>query len=320
MNAERALVEKVARRTIRLWFAGFWPGFNKHDNHFTRMLKRRHDLVVSKHADYLIYSVFSKEFQRYPFTRILYTGENVRPDFTQCDYAFSFDYLDDARNFRLPLYRLQNSEAQLTRARDTEKIIQQPRKFCNMVVSNPNARERIDFFHRLSKQKKVDSGGRYLNNVGGPVADKHEFIRQYKFTLAFENSSFPGYTTEKLVQPWMEGSIPIYWGNPRIGEEFNPESFINIHAFPDWDAAIAHILEVDADEALYRRYIQAPLFHGGRLPIELSDEAILDQFDWIFSLPGSSWPRATARQLLDIQAQKAQSLFWRAVGSLRRRF
>ena len=38
-------------------------------------------------------------------------------------------------------------------------------------------------------------------------------------TIAFENSSFPGYTTEKIFEPMLEGSIPIYWGNPRVDED-----------------------------------------------------------------------------------------------------
>ena len=36
-----------------------------------------------------------------------------------------------------------------------------------------------------------------------------------------------GYTTEKIFEPMIAQSIPIYWGNPRIGEDFNEKSFIN---------------------------------------------------------------------------------------------
>ena len=64
------------------------------------------------------------------------------------------------------------------------------RKFCAFVVSNSNANGiRRDFFETLSEYKKVDSGGRYLNNVGGAVKDKIEFCSQHKFTIAFENTN-----------------------------------------------------------------------------------------------------------------------------------
>ena len=54
---------------------------------------------------------------------------------------------------------------------------------------------------------------------------------QYKFTVAFENNSALGYNTEKLTDPMLAGSIPIYFGNPQIGRHFNTRSFINAHEY-----------------------------------------------------------------------------------------
>ena len=88
-----------------------------------------------------------------------------------------------------------------------------------MLVSNPNSKERINFFNALSKVKKVDSGGRYLNNIGYVVEDKMALIKDYKFVFAFENSSFPGYTTEKILEPLIANCIPS------IGEPFNWKRF-----------------------------------------------------------------------------------------------
>lgn len=78
------------------------------------------------------------------------------------------------------------------------------RKFCSFVVSNSQFSDplRKRFFERLCKYKKVDSGGRYLNNIGGPVRDKLAFCRGYKFNIAFENSSVDGYTTEKIMEAY----------------------------------------------------------------------------------------------------------------------
>ncbi|NBV52362.1 MAG: hypothetical protein EBR83_02330, partial [Verrucomicrobia bacterium] len=88
----------------------------------------------------------------------------------------------------------------------------------------------------------------------------------YKFTLAFENSVSDGYTTEKLVEPMLAGSLPIYWGNPQVALDFNPRSFIDVSAFPDFDAAIDHILKVDADDELYLSYLREPWFNGDTPP------------------------------------------------------
>lgn len=57
---------------------------------------------------------------------------------------------------------------------------------------------------------------------------KRAFLSRYKFTVAFENSSAPGYHTEKILDPMLVGSIPIYWGDREIESVFNPASFIHV--------------------------------------------------------------------------------------------
>src|SRR6185312_1919390 len=146
---------------------------------------------------------------------------------------------------------------------------------------NPNARERIDFFHKLSEYKKVDSAGRYLNNVGHSVENKKEFIKDYKFVISFENSCYPGYTTEKLIEPMLVNSIPIYWGNPRVGEDFNTRSFVNINDFKSFDEAIQYIIELDNDDEKYLESASQPWFNENTIADEYSEESLLDFFDFI---------------------------------------
>ena len=43
--------------------------------------------------------------------------------------------------------------------------------------------------------------------------------KPYKFSIAFENAWYPGYTSEKIVTSMLAGTIPIYWGNPDISRE-----------------------------------------------------------------------------------------------------
>src|SRR5438309_9644483 len=95
---------------------------------------------------------------------------------------------------------------------------------------------------------------------GGPWG-KIEFLKRYKFNIAFENASLPGYTTEKIVEPMAARCLPIYWGNPLIHREFNPKSFFNYVDFRDAAALIARFIELDQNYALYRQYVPAPYFH-----------------------------------------------------------
>lgn len=137
-------------------------------------------------------------------------------------------------------------------------------KFCNFIYSNSEADvRRKEFFSLLSKYKRIDSGGMFLNNIGSLVNDKFEFQRAYKFSIAFENSSCSGYTTEKLIDAKAAGSIPIYWGNPDINKEFNTKSFINCHDYDSFAEVIDLVKNIDNDSRLYESYMTAPFYNEG---------------------------------------------------------
>jgi hypothetical protein len=80
----------------------------------------------------------------------------------------------------------------------------------------------------------------------------------HKFDLAFENSSYPGYATEKIVQAFAAGTVPIYWGDPLIAREYNEKAFVNCHNFSDFDAVIEEVKRVDQDDELYRSMLEEP--------------------------------------------------------------
>jgi alpha(1,3/1,4) fucosyltransferase len=90
------------------------------------------------------------------------------------------------------------------------------RNFCNFVASNGNCPERNQFVEKLSKYKKVDCGGKWMNNIGYNVSDKRKFQSTYKFSIAFENDAYrkgyEWYITEKIMEPMTVNSIPIYKG------------------------------------------------------------------------------------------------------------
>ena len=76
-------------------------------------------------------------------------------------------------------------------------------------------------------------GGKFNNNIGGPVENKIEFFRQYKFSIAMENSDGDGYISEKIVESFIAGTIPIYYGDYMIDEYINPKSYILIKSEKD---------------------------------------------------------------------------------------
>ena len=126
----------------------------------------------------------------------------------------------------------------LQQDKDWAEVLKAKTRFCAFLYGNPFF-YREAFFRALSRYKPVDAPGRSMNNMPGidPVPGqidwkvKVEFLRAYKFVIAFENSSAPGYNTEKLTHAIEADAMPIYWGDPEIGRSFNTGRFINGHDY-----------------------------------------------------------------------------------------
>jgi hypothetical protein len=294
------------KRMIRIWYTQPGPG-SFTERYFTPLLSRRWQVVLDReHPDYVISSCFGmdKRYRKrgaggthfdYPdVVKIFYTGENVVPDFNLFDYAIGFDRLDFGdRYIRYPLWLFYLREMGTERREPVTMAEAIDRKFCNFVYSNnwnSDPMRRV-LFERLSARKPVDSGGRYLNNMGGRrVEDKLAFLREYKFTIAAENSMVDGYTTEKLIEPLMMGSIPIYWGNPQIEAEgeFNPQALIRVEAGEKGiEKAVEEAIRLDRDNEAYWKKLNQPIFAGKSVEQMLGDyeEKLLDFFASIFDRP-----------------------------------
>lgn len=270
--------------TLKINFSSKWQEFENHHNQFTDILSKRYIVVISDDPDFYFFTHTyydgKKDYIKYNCHRIFFGYENVRADWNICDYVLDADfYNNNPRHKRYPLWTRFDLR-KLTLPKDL-KDFKVKKKFCCMLVSNPDAKERIEFFHKLSAYKKVDSGGRYLNNIGYSVENKQEFIKDYKFVISFENSSYPGYTTEKLIQPMLVNSIPVYWGNPVVGKDFNTRSFVNINDFRSYDEAIEFIIEMDTNEGKYLEMASQPWLNDNKIVDEFSEESLLDFFDFI---------------------------------------
>lgn len=285
------------RPVIRLGFAGFWDSFDPRDNFLTRTLATRWTIELVDEPDFLIHSCIGRgrhAHRRYGCVRIFYTGENVWPDWYSTDWAFTFEHTDHPRHFRLPHWPFYVDPERLVKPAAppaVEILLARPR-FCGFVVSNPRCRVRNDFFHRLSKYKRVDSGGKLFNNVGGRVPDKQAFLAECKFTIAFENESYPGYTTEKIAEPMLVSSLPIYQGDPLIGCDFDTKSFLSFHDTPPGpgvsesaalDMLVDRVIEADRNADVYAKLLTEPWYRGNRVPACADATAILAQFEKIFS-------------------------------------
>jgi hypothetical protein len=299
--------------SVRVAFTLFWPGFvPEHFKRFFPFVYEKYDLVLSQDPEVVFYSVFWPHWRPHcapadrnsvarlrpgNYQRVFMTGENLEPDMESCEFAITFSALVDHPNhLRLPLWVYENRgfgypAHALVKCADTdwEKIAAQKTAFCNYVYAQPVS-FRDDTFKLFSQYKRVDAAGCRLNNMHGwtvpyvpnRLAGKLAFLHRYKFTLALENSIWPGYMTEKLVDPMLVSSIPIYVGDPLAHRSFNAESYIDFVRFSNMKEMLEFVCEVDNDRALYLKMLAAPNYRDNAVPDYARDENILAFFDRIF--------------------------------------
>ena len=245
------------KRKLNIEFIGFGDAYPLEKRLVYQLIDRHYEICRGVRPDYVVFqSVSFADTCRYDgAVKISLVGENCVPDFNLFDYAFGFDHLSFGdRYLRCPLFALYRSFKDLAGRTDgfsDEELLD--RKFCSFVVSNTAYGDpmRRKFFERLSKYKKVDSGGRWMNNVGGPVKDKLEFCRNYKFNIAFENSASPGYTTEKIMEAYVAQTVPIYYGNPTVETDFRLESMVRVKGEDDIEWAVEEVIRLDNDDTAY---------------------------------------------------------------------
>ena len=261
------------KQTVRINFCGFWSSFNKEKNLFSIMLSKHFNIEISDNPDFVICSNRGTpfEYMKYDCVRIMFMGENLSPDFTVFDYCIGFDYLEFGdRFFRLPFGLYFDSAKpwipeKLTKEQAIE-ILKQKKYFCNFIYGHPSSngmREKL--FTDLSKYNEVVSPGSYLNNVNSnnkrcSWKEKYEYLKLSKFTIAGDSIHYPGFVTEKIVQPFQNHTIPIYFGSTRIYEDFNKDSFVCCKDESDIDRAIEQVKYLDThDDAYIEMLMQQPL-------------------------------------------------------------
>ena len=96
----------------------------------------------------------------------------------------------------------------------------------SMIASNKKMCEghrlRLQWVERLWGQ--VDMYGRGFNEI----ALKEEGLCDYMFSIAIENGQYGTYFTEKLLDCFATGTIPVYLGAPDIGNYFNKDGIIDL--------------------------------------------------------------------------------------------
>jgi hypothetical protein len=277
---------------IKICAANFWPGFSLEIGFVRYLLELALGSFAivgnEREADIVVSSVFPRrarlkkmlgvKWPRYPEKTISFIWENQRPDYQKCRFSISSDFDSyDGRNFRIPLWYMQLQWPNLLRDQPAQGSkawssfeplteidpLLQPRQakqarsaFCCFVAANREP-HRMLAVERLSSFRRVDLFGPI---TGKPFqGSKYELLSNYRFNLCFENSTFPGYYTEKLLQSWVGGCIPLYYSDKWYVRDFNPLAAINRSDFASLDEFVDYVATVDASPSKYEEIFRQPL-------------------------------------------------------------
>ena len=107
----------------------------------------------------------------------------------------------------------------------SDRQIHSKNKLCSLIASSKN----LLTGHKL-RHEIADRFGSKLNGIFGSgyttIPQKITGLKEYMFSLAIENCREPYYMTEKLIDCFITGTVPIYWGANFVTDFFNPDGII----------------------------------------------------------------------------------------------
>ena len=120
--------KNLNKKKIKIAFCDVYRGFEEKNNIFYNLLNKYYDVEFSDEPDFLFYSCFGNEFRKYQnCVKIFFTGEDIIPNFNECEYALGFNYLNFGERYlqynmfykKMPKFKVNQSLAK--------------RKFCNFL-------------------------------------------------------------------------------------------------------------------------------------------------------------------------------------------
>ena len=161
------------------------------------------------------------------------------------------------------------------------KYTNNQRKYFLAYCSSHKVKEREDFFNKcysLSQKNNLlcHSLGKCYGNI--PQSNKKvkgiwsdecliDAYKDYTFVMAFENGVVDGYITEKILNVFYSGAIPVYHGNTNVSEFFNPKSFINVSNYNSYEDCINYMLNLTNEQIT--NMVNEPIYQSNNDIIQL---------------------------------------------------
>jgi Glycosyltransferase family 10 (fucosyltransferase) C-term len=113
-----------------------------------------------------------------------------------------------------------------------------------------------------SKNTQLDN----LNSRDGWQRN-HKLYSHFKYCLVMENTAKDGYITEKLLNAFLGGCLPIYYGSTYVFEIFHRDAFI-FYDVNDPQRALDRLRYLEDNPNAYEEIMHKPILQNGRNTLE----------------------------------------------------
>ncbi|MBF8263323.1 MAG: hypothetical protein HW387_988 [Parachlamydiales bacterium] len=142
------------------------------------------------------------------------------------------------------------------------------KKYCCLINNNKmyhhpgelysERKKAIAFFSKTGEFNLYGAGWAGISSWRGEARDdaKFDVLKNHKFTICFENMTHQrGYISEKIIEAFAGGCVPIYFGATNIEDYVPRESFIDFRKFHSYQHLHAFMKSVDQNS--YQSYLNA---------------------------------------------------------------
>lgn len=221
--------------------------------------------------------------RNYKPLRIFFSFENFRYDSIKADYYITSDLgVSSENHLRFPSWKDYidwSVSEDIYRDKNTlnsyrfgsywnlddlikplgEDFLRRKKEFC--IFTSHLVEPRKSIYLKFSKNFNVDGYGPYFNksikNHNSSEFKTQNILKDYAFNLCPQNSLYPGYYTEGLVNAFVSKTLPVTWADKNINLDFNEKSFINLldYTSSNYD----EICQLMKDQYFLKKFVTEPL-------------------------------------------------------------
>lgn len=167
------------------------------------------------------------------------------------NFDYVFTSMDHPHYSSIPNHRFFAHGGTAHREQDIK--IWEKSKLCSMIFSkkqwNVGHRHRHHIYNSTKDSCDFDAFG---CGVGNRIEYKIDGLKDYMFSIAMENCREPDYFSEKIIDCFLTGTIPIYYGTHTITKFFNKDGILIFTGTDDIKKIFSYL-----SEDLYNKTLDA---------------------------------------------------------------